>query len=168
MRQTILTLAIAVLALGACTATPDGVVQDFFAAVDSGDVERLEEVIDFPALRENLKTDFRAQMAEEAAELGTGLIADIGTALVDSLVDAMIDNLFTSETLARAVRNGDSELERSDYTTEQIAPDRFDAVFTGDGDEEMRFQFRKKDGQWKLFRLALPDLGKFTDGKEAH
>lgn len=84
---------------------------------------------------------------------------------MDSLVDAMIDKLFASETLAGAVRNEDEDLERSDYTTEQIAPERFDAVFTADGDEEMRFQFRRSGGQWKPLRILLSDP-ELTAGEE--
>jgi hypothetical protein len=72
-------------------------------AADTRDGAALAGYVDFPALRESLKTEVTAQLTTSTALAGNPLLA-LGAALVGSLAGPAIDGWVTPESLAWLLR----------------------------------------------------------------
>jgi hypothetical protein len=90
---------LALLNLGFFFAMPYIVVWRARAAAERGDAAAVAEHVDFPALRENLKSSL-ASKANEYFKPQQGLAADLGAAFGGMLVDRMVDAMVTPESLA--------------------------------------------------------------------
>ena len=88
-------------------------------AVASGDAETLHEVVDFEAVRENLKSELRRKVgasrraqsreraaAEDGGTENSGPAPDLGAQLAVAVGEAMIDRFATPEGVDRALREG--------------------------------------------------------------
>lgn len=101
---------LAVLAFaGAYFGSPVLAVHQLIQAAEAGDAEALERKVDFPALRDSLKTEmagrFDEELREKAGGLGAGL-GGLGLALAPSLMNSAVDALVTPRVVAEVVRTG--------------------------------------------------------------
>ena len=144
-------------------------------AAKSGDRDRLEQVVDFPAVRENLKSDLSARIVKAAStdssgnEFAAGLAALLGPAVIDRMVDAMV----TPDGLAELLRRGTikfpnhaGEAAIDDKKPLQVTSgyrtlDRFRVVLTrGDDLERSGFALtmeRRGLFSWRLIRIDVPE-----------
>ena len=90
-------VAVAVLALGAYWYwSPFLAIHAMQRAAELHDAETFSDYVDYPKLRESLKSQFAAMMADETAKAseadrpGAALGALIGSAITDKLVDAVV------------------------------------------------------------------------------
>jgi hypothetical protein len=102
--------ALAVVAfVGAWLGSPVLAVHQLLQAAEAGDAEALERKVDFPALRQSLKSEmagrFDEELREKAGGLGAGL-GSLGLALAPSLMDSAVDALVTPRVVAEVVRTG--------------------------------------------------------------
>ena len=109
-----LLIALALLAAGAVyAASPFWAFHELKAAAESGDRERLEAMVDFPAVLEDLKrqVDSKAtNLARKAQGVGYPIAAVIG-ALGAALGDRAIDHLITPEAISAMVQYGETPRE---------------------------------------------------------
>lgn len=108
-------LVLIVLALGAAYAgSPIYAFQQLKEAAQSGDRERLEALVDFPAVREDLKrqVDSKAtRLARTASGVGYPIAAILGR-LGAALGDRAIDRLVTPEAISAMVQYGETSRGR--------------------------------------------------------
>jgi|SRR4051812_23539715 hypothetical protein len=85
---------LAMLAAGGWyVASPGYTLKQMKAAAQANDADRLSSYIDYPALREDMKSELTARMMAEAQKDNSGfgpLAVALGSAMVGPLVDAMI------------------------------------------------------------------------------
>lgn len=142
-------------------------------AVQEDDVAALEELVDFPHLRENLKGQFNSLMLRETSELKDSLVGILALGLVSKLVDRMVDEFVTPEGLAKLAQ-GDrpqpntSRPDRASHASSSSEGLFADARLTRDSlnrfsvwvsDEKgtgTQFVFRRYGLRWKLTSILLP------------
>ncbi|MGD0946617.1 MAG: TPM domain-containing protein [Candidatus Binatia bacterium] len=102
MKKLVLLLAVVLLALvGFVIVGPFWTMHQIKQGIERDDPELLSENIDFPALRQNLKEQFSAQMMKKsAAELQNNPFGVLGAALASNLVDGLVDSFVTPAALA--------------------------------------------------------------------
>ena len=80
-------------------------------AIAEKDADRLNENIDFPLLRDSLKSEFKGKMEEQGLLKDRGLSGALGGVFADKLLDTMIDRILTPEGISalmeRAEQNAD-------------------------------------------------------------
>lgn len=102
--------AVAAIAMGAWFYfTPHLALHSMKSAADARDSATFNGYIDFPALKENLKGEFSAKLAEEAAKSGGGGMG--GAMLAAAFLNPMIDALVTPQSIEMMMR-GDSPQQR--------------------------------------------------------
>ncbi len=99
-------LAAAVLAVlvGWYAASPFLAMGDLQKAAKAGDRDRLEQLVDFPRVRESLKADFTAGLmakAQNDKELRDNPFAGLAAMFVPALVDRIVDVAVSPEGIAR-------------------------------------------------------------------
>lgn len=97
----------AVLAFGAWYwVSPMWAMQGLKDAALAGDKEELKERVDFPAVRESLKSQLRAVVVAEMAKQKDNPFAAIGMAIASSIIDPMIDGIVSPDGIKAIVENG--------------------------------------------------------------
>ena len=91
---------------------PYFILGEIKSAAKSGDAERLAELVDFPALRENLKAQLNANfMKHMSQDLQGNPFAGLGMMLGTALVDKMVDSFVSPSGLA-AITAGQTSICR--------------------------------------------------------
>ena len=103
--MTLKKLAIAVLVAIPCAwyyATPYLAFSAMKTAADRKDAQALSDYVDYPAVRESLKSTFKAKMAGELVkgDANANPFAALGMMLAGALVDTMVDAMITPQGLA--------------------------------------------------------------------
>lgn len=164
-----LSLAAALLA-GLCFyATPYLALHQIRSAAAAQDAAKLAGYVDFPALRQSLKTGVRARLiGDERNERGEPTPANVlGAAVAGALLGPMVDSLITPESLARLLQGQQPVAAVTGMAGEPPGTlqtrmayegaDRF--VFSvSKPDEEPVDLVLRRDGllHWKLAELRLP------------
>jgi hypothetical protein len=142
-------------------------------AAVAADARRFNEHVDFPRVRESLKSQFSARMHRDPADAGNNL----GSMLAGVLVDKLIDTAVRPETIMFAMREGKFKIE-TDRTQEggQDAGERKKTVWRterqglntilfhgeregGDDKKDTMALVMQRQGfaDWKLTDIRLPD-----------
>jgi len=171
MKTRTVLLTLAGIALLGFYATPYLTVQQMRNAAAARDAERLAGYVDFPALRESLKSGVQARLAgQERNERGEPTPASaMGAAVAGALLGPLVDSLITPEALGRLLQGQrpasallpghNAEPEALETQMGYESPGRF--VFSvkkqGDDEEPVDLVLRR-DGVlgWKLAELRLP------------
>ena len=104
----VLTLLLVLAFAGAYAASPLFAFQQLKQAAETGDRDRLEALVDFPAVREDLRgqTESKAlKLGREAGGIGHPLAMLLGKA-AGELSDRAVDKLVTPDAIADLVRYG--------------------------------------------------------------
>ncbi|WP_162199481.1 DUF2939 domain-containing protein [Aurantiacibacter marinus] len=103
------------LVFGWYLGSPYLAMNDLRAAAESGDQAELENSIDFPQVRESLKSEFRASLAAKIvnSEEQDGLEA-LGSMFAMGMVDTMVDGLVTPEGMSALITRGRLNREEAD------------------------------------------------------
>ena len=114
-----LLIALVLIAVAAVyAASPLYAFHQLKAAAESGDRERLEAMVDFPAVREDLKrqVDSKAtKLARKAQGVGYPIAAVLG-ALGAALGDRAVDQLVTPDAISAMVQYGQTPRDRRKQT----------------------------------------------------
>lgn len=152
-------------------ASPAYALSQLRDAAESGDKAQLEERIDFPKVKESLKSQFSALMMKEVAkakeEEGGGFAA-FGAMMAMAMIQPMIDGLVTPEAMSNMIKEG--KLKRAkeaapapaakpvDWSIDRDGLDRFRAIPTAEkGEEPPALVFERHGLGWKLADIDLPD-----------
>ena len=163
---------LAILLAGYGATGPYRTVSAIKTAVVEQDAEALAEHVDFPVLRQNVKEQLNAFMAEKLVdELSDNPFAGVAAALGSRLIDTMVDAMVTPAGLARAMEGRKAARSLRDAHSDP-RPRRANlfrhARYTYDSwrqcsvsvprqqGSEIRFVFRRAGLSWKLTNILLP------------
>jgi uncharacterized membrane protein YvbJ len=152
-------------------ASPYLALKSLHSAVEDGDRDKLENRIDFPTVRNNLKDDVNAMMASAMAEVSEEDADDSGMEafamiFASTIVDGMIDGFVTPSGISKLIKEGQLEEEDKETTVSEEneempeltyaffqSPTKFKATLGND-----LTLILKLDGlSWKLVRLIIPE-----------
>jgi hypothetical protein len=153
-------------------ASPFLAVRSLQTAIEQRDSEALEDRIDFPALRENLKEQLNAFMIARATEeQGGSPLGALAVGLASRFADGMVDSFVTPAGLAQAMsgekmatrasgpggaaERADGELFR-DARYSYHSLDRFSVWLPNASGGETRLVLKRRGLSWKLTNIALP------------
>ncbi|MDY0223168.1 MAG: DUF2939 domain-containing protein [Desulfobacterium sp.] len=159
--------------------TPHWAVSNMKEAAENRDADTLSEYVDFPALKESLKTNFNAMMVTEVSNnMSDNPFGAFGAALATAFINPMIDNLVTPESLAMMMKGEKPELEKTNRENEKDKSDTDENTETtmkyddfnsfivtvkekGSSEDPVKMIF-KRHGivSWKLTALRLPSPDK--------
>lgn len=135
-------------------------------AARSGDEQELKEAIDFPAVRESLKSQLSAQMALQVADAKEkGGFEALGAALAMGMVGPMIDGLVTPQFIAGTIQRGKMQRgeaaapagEEVEWSIERDGFGRFRATPKAPAGENVPTLVFDRDGfDWKLVDIEIP------------
>lgn len=121
--------AVAVFVI-AWAAAPVFAAQALIRAAKAGDADRIEQLVDFPALRESLKDELTAELAAHMRRdprLAENSLGGLGMMLAPMLLSGAIDATVTPEVVAQMVTTAEAP-----DPTERDRPEPGDAA---DGDD---------------------------------
>ena len=149
-------------------ASPWWTLHNLRAAVDRRDADGVSAQVDFPALRDSVKSQLLGSIARDTDNAGGNPFAAIGKAFARAVADPVVDAIVSPEGVAAMVEHGKVSIGRPtrDATTSAEPPQRKPhyalhyrgwrhfAVSAEDGGS---FVFRR-DGlwTWKLAGIELP------------
>jgi hypothetical protein len=174
--------ALAAVLLGGVAAywywSPYLAVRELRDAAVAADAGRFNERVDFPKVRESLKSQFSARLQQDTANAGNNL----GSLLAGVLIDKLIDTAVRPETIMFAMREGKFKIEsggsaeggqdtggqdtgerrKTVWRTERQGVDTilFHAEREGSGarkDTMALVMQRRGFADWKLTAIRLPD-----------
>lgn len=163
---------VTVLAIvGTYLGSPYLAVRSFAGAARSADVDKLDAAVDFPAVRESLKSHMSAALMREMnndPELKNNPFAGLGALMMPAIVDKMVDTFVTPDGIAamtkgsRPVAGGaepGSTNPNVEYEYHYIGLDRFRMKVHSpqSKDEGPSLVFERRGFiSWKLIRIELP------------
>lgn len=138
-------------------------------AAVSGDADAVEAQIDFPAVRESLKSQLTAQLIKNMQNdtgSGSGLVAGLGAMFMPVIIGRAIDAYVTPAGIAAMVRGQKPTTPVADtnqdptahYSQEYVNLDRFRVKVQGsESDRVIGLLFERRGfASWKLIRVELP------------
>ncbi len=161
---------LSVMAL-AYVGSPFWAARQFKQAAVSGDVDRLQAAVDFPSVRESLKSQLTIAMTERMQsdpEMRSNPFAGLGMMILPAMVGKMVDAYVTPDGMSAMMRSGKVRTAKTaepvkadvDYGYSYRTLDRF-AVTARASDakaaEAPRFVFERRGIlSWKLIRIEIP------------
>jgi len=170
-RKWIAAIAAALALLGiAYAGSPYLAARTLRDAAINADVETLDAAVDFPAVRESLKsqvsTAMTKRMTDDPAMKGNAF-AGLGMMLMPTIVDRMVDTFVTPDGISALIRRGrpgaaEPSTPNPDitYRYSYVGMDRFRVrMVDRKRDDPMPSLIFERRGlfSWKLIRVDLPD-----------
>ena len=118
-------VALVLIGVAAYGLSPFFAFRTLKAAAKSGDRDRLEEVVDFPAVRENLKSQLAAGLMESMGQksgMRDNPFAAIGALLLPALTDRIVESIVTPDGIALLLTQAKVFTHRADHP-DGVAPD---------------------------------------------
>lgn len=170
MKTRSLLLALAASAALCLYATPYLTVQQMRSAAAAHDAEKLAGYVDFPALRDSLKTGVQARLAGQDRHAGgePTPASAMGAAVAGALLGPLVDQLITPEALGRLLQGqspagallpGEARPAALETHMGYESPGRFVLSVRKQGEDEDPVDLvLRRDGLlgWKLAELRLP------------
>ena len=154
-------LLLLVVGTGAYAYWPYRAVTKLEDALRAADKDALERIVDFPAVRQSLKDQFKAKVAADALDAGRSETpagaaekAKMATALfAGAVADKVIESMVTPEAITRLLKMDQAARAGTSFTLESKSwhtPTEFSAR----GADDTRFKFRLKgiDG-WRVISI---------------
>jgi hypothetical protein len=161
---------LAVMAL-AYVGSPFWAARQFKQAALSGDVDRLEAAVDFPSVRESLKSQLTIAMTQRMQsdpEMRSNPFAGLGLMILPAMVGKMVDAYVTPDGMSAMMRSGKVRSAKVaepvkadvDYDYSYRTLDRFAVTAKASdakADEVPNFVFERRGIlSWKLIRIEIP------------
>lgn len=162
--------AAAVLALFAASyfGSPYWAARELRSAAMSGDVDRIEAAVDFPAVRESLRGQLTVALTEKmnnAPELKDNPFAGLGMMLMPTIVQKAVESYVTPDGIAAIVQRGEVKKDGAPspsltYDYDWRGLDRFAVTIRPEkvaADRAPVIVFERRGTfTWKMIRLQLP------------
>lgn len=169
-KPTIIVAAVAILApVGWYVGSPYLAMHNLKEAVREGDRDDLAEKVDFPAVRESIKSQAKAvMMAELTKEKDSNPFAALGGMLAMAMIDPVVDGIVSPDGLRVMVDKGqirakaDAEANKAPEVAWAIAHkgmSRFTAKPEGGDVKAPELVFKRDGVSWKLVDVVLPASG---------
>ena len=169
MKKWIVTVLAAALVLsgGWYYASPGLAMSGLRDAALAGDQEELKERIDFPAIRQSLKDQFKEAMMAELGNQQDNPFAGLGAMMAMAMIDPLVEGLVSPEAIKAIVERGklqrpDGEAapesaEQAKWTIERSGLDTFKAVpESTDGKPVPKMVFQRDGLSWRLVDIEIP------------
>lgn len=172
MKKWVGLIAVAILVVGGYfIASPYLAASALKTAAIEGDGDSLETSVDFPAVRESLKSQMTIALNEKMQndpEMSANPFSGLAMLMVPKIVDQAIDVYVTPEGLAQLAQGKKPKADNApasdgtstEFEYEWVSIDRFRVTpKTVDGEStppSLLFE-RRGFSDWKLIRLELPD-----------
>jgi hypothetical protein len=152
--------------------SPYWAARQFRAAALSADVDQLEAAVDFPAVRESLKSQMTVALTmrmNSDPEMKSNPFSGLGMMLIPTMVNTMIDGFVTPQGIATMVRQGKlakaAAAQPADpsvtYDYEYRGLDRFTVTARTPSSKSAdvpKFVFERRGlFAWKMIRLEIPN-----------
>ncbi|NOW46685.1 hypothetical protein FHW96_002845 [Novosphingobium sp. SG751A] len=144
-------------------------MRDLKEAVREGDRDDLAEKVDFPAVRESIKSQAKAVvMAEVAKQQDSNPFAALGSMVGMAMVDHLVDGIVSADGLRAMINKGkirpqaDAEVSaapEAKWTITHKGIGRFTARPETAGGPAPELVFKRDDLGWKLVDVVLPAAG---------
>lgn len=131
------------------------------AAAQSGQVQLLENHIDFPVLRENVKAKLNQRFTPEPQADSNNLFSGLGNALVGMFVGPLVDSLITPEGMLDLLNDSSSNQGPTYRETRYRDLNHFEVNVRSLEDNQLvlRLHFERRGfAQWLLVDLHHPLL----------
>jgi hypothetical protein len=92
--------------LGGYIGSPYYTANQLRVAARNADKQRLEQLVDFPQVREHFKAQLNGQVEKRAGSSSDNLLAGIGADLVSAIGGRLIDRVVTADSIAAVIRSG--------------------------------------------------------------
>ena len=162
-------IVIAAAVLGFYVGSPYLASNDLKSAAASGDSDQLDAAVDFPAVRESLKSQLNAALMikmQNDAEMQNNPFAGLATMMIPAMVEKAVDAFVTPDGIAAMVRGqkpnatvSATKKPEAEYTTSYINLDRFKVTVqnaeTSENGPALIFE-RKGLFAWELVKIELP------------
>lgn len=76
----------------------------------AGDRDKIADAVDFPAVREDVKSQMMASMQQEMAKEKDNPFAALGVAMGAAMVDKLVDTFVNADGIANIMKNGNLEI----------------------------------------------------------
>lgn len=162
---TLVVLAVAAMAAWLWI-TPARAVDRLREAARIGDVETLDEVVDFQAVRTNLKSDLNGSLAERTRR-SEGLLATLGATFGGAVVNGLVDTFVSPAGVAsiaygrRPDRDTGEPVHAAAPRIDRKSLNTFVARFADDGEipeDHVALEFSRAGLEWRLTRVLLPGI----------
>lgn len=167
-------VALILIVLGAAyVGSPYWAARQFRDAALSADVDKLDATVDFPAVRESLKSQLNVAIAAKMdgdSSIKNNPFAGLSMMLIPTIVDKMVDAIVTPEGPSALVKRGEvnrpegQPLEINsnvDFNYEYIGIDRFRVSLHKHDDQKddtIKLVFERRGlFSWKMIRIQIPD-----------
>lgn len=153
-----LILLLIAAALGWLWLSPSRAVDGLRAAAREGDAEQLSRYVDFPVLRENLKTDIKASVIGERKADPDNPLAGLGAMLGSTMIDGLVDTFVSPSAIAAVARGyrpdpkSGQDRERS-YSIKRRRLNSFVVVF--DERDAPTLVFSRRGLRWQLTNIQI-------------
>jgi hypothetical protein len=174
MKKGIIAVIVLIFAAGLTWyfASPSLAMHGLKEAAINGDREELKERVDFPAVRESLKSQAKAHMVMEMQkEQSDNPFAALGMAMAGAIVDPMIDGIVSPSGIKAMVQQGrmvadqkDTDLQPdakpAEWNIDRRSFDKFIATpEVQNGDRAPSLVFERDGLGWKLVDVEIPEGG---------
>lgn len=159
----------AVLAGSYLAGSPYLTVYQMKSAAEKHDGGALSEFIEFPSVRQSLKDQLNAHLADEMAadsEMADNPFSAIGSALAGTLAEKMVDAYVTPAGITRLMAGSSlsSKGDTSSYGSNPLADatmsyqtfDKFAVTVKDDDGGNVAFILRRRGMGWKLTDIIIP------------
>jgi nitrogen fixation-related uncharacterized protein len=105
----LIAVAVVLVVAGLYLASPFWAVQSLRNAARDQDRDKLEQLVDFPSVRESMKAQMKAKMLksfQEDPEMQGNPFAGLAMAMAPMMIDGMIDSFVTPEAMTAIMEKG--------------------------------------------------------------
>lgn len=145
---------------------PTLALNSIIKSANEHDTERLRELVDFPALRDNMKEQINAQVSQHMTkDLKGNPFAAMFSGMANMMTEKVVESLITPDGLLNLSRfDTDNErkrtgvidlLGRTECTFQSIS--RATITKNDPADEDLRLIFARNGMSWKLVNIRIPD-----------
>jgi len=165
-------LAVLAVIVGLYAVSPYWAARQFLMAAQEGDADELDERVDFPAVRDSLKSQLNAQFMaklQNDPEMRENPFAALGVMLVPAMVDQVVSGYVTPNGIAAIVKHGNANVGAVDKGSAGPPPDvsyeyaslnRFNVILSpaGTPNEPLVLVFERQGlFGWQVIRLDIPE-----------
>jgi len=152
--------------------SPFWAARQFKEAALSADVDRLDAAVDFPAVRESLKSQMTVALTakmQNDPEMKSNPFAGLGMMMMPAIIGKMVDSFVTPDGMSAMMKRGQVKGDATEttvnpdveYSYDYRSLDRFAVTVaapeTKDG-EAPRFVFERRGlFSWKMIRMEIPE-----------
>lgn len=152
--------------------SPFWAARQFKNAAFSADVDRLDAAVDFPAVRESLKSQMTVALTtkmQNDPEMRSNPFSGLGMLMMPAIIGKMVDGFVTPEGMSALMKRGRMERGGSEvkanpdvhYNYDYRNLDRFAVTVTppdAKSGETPKFVFERRGlFSWKLIRIEIPE-----------